>query len=741
MRRRAVATLVLGAGVPMGVLAYLALRSIALERGAETQEEEHRARKAATAVVDRFQDLLDHAEEGLARQVQSALARVDPEPPDEEPEPGVLLPPALNARGLAVARALDALKSEALASETFLVSSQGRLVWPRVVRRPGGAHELDPRDRDLVRSALREGEPESAKVEDVAWAEIALRNALELCHDEDLRCLLRMKQVDLALRKNEIDRSLVLLRLVRAREGARDLEGEPLAPRAARRLAEVAALAGRPEEGLAALLDAALAIAEDRWGQEPYARRDLFETVVAESRHLAATLPAESASRAERALEHAEARAAFLDELDVVLRDNASAFRRRTHAASPDPARAGEPLGKFVRVGQEISGETRLFAVAPLEGPITRAAAVTSSSRAEGKQALVGVEIDLPKLRERLAAEVASVESTTEERIAILDGEGVPFGGDSDLAAASQRVPGYPRKFAATADVPLAEALPGWRVLAAPRDPDAPVLKAALRLQLSGALVAICALVALGAFVLALRAASREVEVARVRTDLVRNVSHELRTPVASILMLAEVLEEGGLPETKQGEYVTRIVRESRRLAKLIENVLDIARIERGARKVDLRPAPLGETVSQAVATFKESEEGRAAQVSLDLASGDALVPLDPGAMEQVLVNLISNAVKYSPEGEPVVVASAVSEHEARISVRDRGRGLTPEEQRRLFAPFYRARPEDGNATGVGLGLVITRELIRLQGGRLEVESAPGRGSSFVVVLPRANGS
>src|SRR5579871_1480731 len=144
MRRRAVATLVLGAGVPMCVLAYLALRSVQSELDEQARAEERHARGAATAVIERLDDLFAHNEEALLRQLQNGLARNDPEPPAEEVEAGVLVSPALNARGLAVARSLEAVRNETLTREAFLISSQGRLVWPRVVRRPPGTHEANP---------------------------------------------------------------------------------------------------------------------------------------------------------------------------------------------------------------------------------------------------------------------------------------------------------------------------------------------------------------------------------------------------------------------------------------------------------------------------------------------------------------------------------------------------------------------------------------------------------------------
>ena len=119
--------------------------------------------------------------------------------------------------------------------------------------------------------------------------------------------------------------------------------------------------------------------------------------------------------------------------------------------------------------------------------------------------------------------------------------------------------------------------------------------------------------------------------------------------------------------------------------------------------------------------------------------SQGAIVPLDASTVEQIVGNLLSNAVKYSPSGSEITVECSVGE-KAVISVKDRGRGMTHDESQRLFNPFYRARPEDAKATGVGLGLVITRELIRLHGGELAVDSAPGAGTTFTITLRLGSG-
>jgi signal transduction histidine kinase len=726
MLRRAVITLVFGAGVPMGVLSYLAVGSIANERGEEAQKVEERAQRAAEAVARGLDEHLTHAEDTLVHQMKTALARsASVVPPDDDPDvtngfaSGVAsgsLPP-LNDRGKAAAAALDAMVAETFVREPFLTSSGGRMLLPWIPR-PPPAHEQDRNDQDLVRSARV---PDTTRESDLGDADSVLYHDMQVCEDEDLRCVLRMKQAEIAWRRGDAERALALLRVVRAREWARGPDGEAVYPIATQRFAEWAVRAGHKDEALDELLKLGDGLADDRWQMEATERKALLDEVAGDAELLVKELAGENAASLTRRLKHMRSRAAFLDGFDDHVLPE---VRRRVHPVAP-----GELVGAVTRIGMTIDGEPRLVAVAALEGAVT---AITSSRPAHVQRpAVVGLDIDLEAVRSQLTLEIAAVDS--DARVAVVDAFGKLFAGDEALATAP--VQGIPLDTAPTTSSGLA-AFAGWRVMAVPRDPEAPARLARGRLMVSLGLVATCALVALAAFAFSLRAASREVEVAKVRGDLVRNVSHELRTPVASILMLSEVLEEGGLEPPKQADYVTRIAKEARRLSRLIENVLDLARVEQGARKIDPQPLVLGEVVGGAVEAFRMSEEGRDANVGFDDASQGAVVPVDSVAIEQILGNFLSNAVKYSPPGEPVAVSVSATAVEATIVVRDRGRGLTKEELDRLFAPFFRARPEQG-ASGVGLGLVIARELIRLHGGRLSVESVPGSGSSFAVILPR----
>ncbi len=717
MLRRAVLTLLFGAGIPILALSYMAVRSTTIERGEEKRKVAAQAQRAAERVANDLDDHLVHLERSLAEQVKDALraASLDPE---DEPEP---LEHGLNATGKAVATALENLKrSEPLVRQGFI--AMGPRVLHPATRHAPAPREPDPAERSYVADAIARAERES----DANEADRTLYFARNGCKDPGLRAALMIAQAELRAKGGFMEEALKLLQGVRDTPDVRGLDQEPLYPAASIRYAEIAERAGDKEGALAALLDLADAVAEDRWHEESSDRRPLLEAVIGEAERLADALGAAGSVEARRRVEARRVRAEFLQGFeDQILRD------LRAHVVYPS---AGEVVGPPLRTGTVVGDrDPRLLATIGVVASITRDTAPVASARNPHRpdpRFLAGIDLDFEKLKKWAQAEVGAIMTTTETRVTILDGWNHVFAGDPELTTLDA--------LAFDAVIPFAKQLPGWHVIAVPRDPEAPERAAKRKLTVSIALVASCALAALGAFSLALRAASREVEVAKVRTDLVRNVSHELRTPVASIQMLSEMLEEGGLDATKQQEYHGRIAREARRLARLIENVLDLARVERGARKVEPVPMLLGEAVGQAVSLFKEGEQGREANVVFHDRSNGAVVPLDSSTVEQIVGNLLSNAVKYSPQGSEITVECSVAE-KALISVQDRGRGMTHDESQRLFNPFYRARPEDAAATGVGLGLVITRELIRLHGGELAVKSAPGQGTTFTITLPRGS--
>lgn len=248
------------------------------------------------------------------------------------------------------------------------------------------------------------------------------------------------------------------------------------------------------------------------------------------------------------------------------------------------------------------------------------------------------------------------------------------------------------------------------------------------------------AAVLLGGITFALRAAERAMTLSQLKSEFVSNVSHELRTPLASIRVFAEFLRLGRVaaPEKVQ-EYGASIEAESRRLTRLIDNILDFSRIESGRKTYRFEPVDLQAVVRATAQTFELPL--RQQGFTLDLAplpDGAAWVEADPDALAQALANLIDNAVKYSGEARVIVVrVQRGTGPELGVEVRDQGVGIAPSEHEKIFERFHRVGTGlVHDVKGSGLGLAIVRHIIEAHRGRVEVESAPGAGSAFTIWLP-----
>jgi hypothetical protein len=237
---------------------------------------------------------------------------------------------------------------------------------------------------------------------------------------------------------------------------------------------------------------------------------------------------------------------------------------------------------------------------------------------------------------------------------------------------------------------------------------------------------------------LVMRDVHRDIRFAEVRSQFVANVSHELKTPLTSIRMFAETISLGRCnDEQVQAEYLETIVNESERLARLVDNVLDFSKIEQGKKIYRLRPTSLGDVADSAVRAMQYplSQQGFSLRLSID----ENLPPLraDPDALEQAILNLLTNAMKYSGDAREIDLRLVFRNGDAVIEVTDRGQGIAPEEQKHVFEKFYRSHAhENSPIAGTGLGLTLVAHIAKAHGGRVELESAPGGGSTFSILLP-----
>jgi two-component system sensor histidine kinase KdpD len=225
-----------------------------------------------------------------------------------------------------------------------------------------------------------------------------------------------------------------------------------------------------------------------------------------------------------------------------------------------------------------------------------------------------------------------------------------------------------------------------------------------------------------------------DVESERMRNALLSSVSHDLRTPLTVITGAATSLRENGdAPRADRLELLDTIVDEGRRLGRLVGDLLDMTRLESGAVRVRKDWHSVEEVVGAALARLDEAHGERAVDVSLP--SGLPLVPLDDLLFEQALFNLLENALKYAPADEPIELAVMLEPGRLRIEVADRGPGLAPGEEARVFEKFYRGA-QAGGRRGAGLGLTICRAIAEAHGGRVLARSRPGGGALFTLEVP-----
>jgi signal transduction histidine kinase len=241
-----------------------------------------------------------------------------------------------------------------------------------------------------------------------------------------------------------------------------------------------------------------------------------------------------------------------------------------------------------------------------------------------------------------------------------------------------------------------------------------------------------------GLVVVALVQLRREAELARMRSDFVSGVSHELRTPLAQIRMFTETLLLGRVRTAGEGRRSLEIIaRETQRLIHLVENVLLFSRGERRVPQLTREPARLAPIVADVVEGFAPLAAAR--QVRLTTALDEAVnATVDAGAVRQILLNLLDNAVKYGPAGQEVTVQLRLQDRTALLAVEDQGPGIAETDTERIWQPFNRLARSDDATGGAGIGLSIVRQLADLHGGRAWVERAPSGGARFVVELPDA---
>jgi signal transduction histidine kinase len=380
---------------------------------------------------------------------------------------------------------------------------------------------------------------------------------------------------------------------------------------------------------------------------------------------------------------------------------------------------------KFRYVSDEADGEPYLLAYQPLPDP--GGIYVTG---------LLGLQIDLAQLRQQLfPAILRELKFSEQVTLVILSEKG-------DYVIGTARPAGQPIAVQA-----LAEPFDFWQVAVHLSDTQTLSQQMDFRTTLGLWLISLLLLSILSGAYLFVRRARREAYLSQMKSTFVSNVSHELRTPLASIKMLAELMEmqhQGRLTasaenyQEKTGKYLSVIRRESDRLGRLIENVLDFSRIERGFKQYDFEYEDPAVVLRQAVESFRPQAEASGFLLAVEIAKDLPEVRMDADAISQVMLNLLSNAVKYSDEVKKIHVRAYRDGALVVVEVADRGIGIDAAEIPKIFRDFYRVdqRLSSQKQGGMGLGLTLARHIIRAHGGDISVRSEVGRGSTFIFTLP-----
>ena len=338
-----------------------------------------------------------------------------------------------------------------------------------------------------------------------------------------------------------------------------------------------------------------------------------------------------------------------------------------------------------------------------------------------------------PAITERLAANpriYSGSESLRHLSIALL----TPVGDE----IARVREPG---DMATAATERLAGPFEGYTVRVAPT-PDAPVMLTTRFVKAEIVFIVLMGLVIVVATLFGLRYTIRQLELARIKSGFVSNVSHELKTPISLIRLAVETLEMRRFTSPEDSEkFLRRISRETMRLNQLVDNILDFARLEAGQRVFKFTRVDVAELVQETLDSFRLRLEDQGFTLHVDVPDDLPPVRGDGPAIAQCLLNLLDNAIKYSRQRREVSVTTTAHDGTVHISVTDRGIGIPAREQQRIFEKFVRL--ETGlvhDVKGAGLGLSLVDQIIRAHGGRVEVHSTPGEGSTFTLVLPEAGG-
>jgi len=389
-------------------------------------------------------------------------------------------------------------------------------------------------------------------------------------------------------------------------------------------------------------------------------------------------------------------------------------FRRLVvHSMLDDMKLDRPPLGELRHLHKSYRGQSYLISYWDAESA--------------GRRYLVVVWHDVPRIVHDLFPELYS--EVQQSRVNVVDSEGrIVFGPPLSRGGLT-----LGRQFETT--------LYKWTLNVTMNSAAELAAAVARRRVLEMALVGLSGIVVIAGIIVVVLAAERERKLSNLKSDFVANVSHELKTPLALVRMFGELLQSGRADSAeKRQQYLQIIVSESDRLASLIENVLDFAKVERGRAAYEFELGALGDVVARAVEACRVRAEREGISLEIEVPAELPSVWVDPRAIEIAVINLVDNALKYAPDGKRVVIGIEQQSGRLEIRVSDQGPGIAPEDRKRIFDRFVRGRSAAGKQVrGSGIGLALVKHIAEAHGGNVRVEEAVPRGSSFVFSLSLDN--
>lgn len=345
-----------------------------------------------------------------------------------------------------------------------------------------------------------------------------------------------------------------------------------------------------------------------------------------------------------------------------------------------------------------------------------------------------GIELEMVSLLSELASAMPAIDASADRMVVLHDESGRRILQSGTLGVEE---PGLP-----VVSVSIGPMLPHWEMALYTADGSLGT-SAKGYFVLSGLLVAILFVVLFSTGGLLLREAFRHRIDAHRKTTFVSNVSHELKTPLTTIRMYAELLGEGRVTDPEKSQrYLGAIAAESERLTRLVNNVLDFGRLEQNRKTYQIGRFDLCDAVMETLQSQRIRIGEAGMELSMDLPDGSAMAESDRDALQQVLLNLIDNAVKYAASGGRLHVALKVVDGDFQVSVADAGQGIDEPHRRKIFERFYRIDDSiTARSQGSGLGLGLSRRLLSDLGGTLEYRPVEGGGACFVITIPGADAS